>query len=141
MARDKYHNLVKTALINDGWSITHDPYPLRKWNPDWEIDLGAEKMIAAEKGSEKIAVEIKSFLAASFGNEFHTILGQYINYCLGLSQIEPERILYLAVPSNIWETEFQRSGIQFSVNSMKVKIIVYDLEAKKIEKWITYSKK
>jgi hypothetical protein len=69
MAKDKYHYLVKQALIDEGWEITHDPYPLRKWNPDWEIDLGAERMIAAEKGSEKIAIEVKTFLAASFGNE------------------------------------------------------------------------
>lgn len=139
MARDKYHNLVKQALIDDGWEITHDPYPLRKWDPDWEVDLGAEKMIGAKKGCEKIAVEVKSFLAPSFGNEFHAVLGQYMNYLLGLSQIEPDRILYLAVPLDIWNTEFQRKGIQFSVNSIKVKIVVYNLETKKIEEWITYN--
>ena len=26
MAKDIYHNLVKQALINEGWTITHDPY-------------------------------------------------------------------------------------------------------------------
>jgi hypothetical protein len=98
-------------------------------------------MIAAEKGNEKIAIEVKTFLAASFGNEFHAVLGQYINYLLGLSQIEPDRVLYLTVPLNIWETEFQRSGIQFSVNSMKVKTVIYNIETKKIVKWITYNKK
>ena len=25
-ARDMYHNAVKAALINDGWTVTHDPY-------------------------------------------------------------------------------------------------------------------
>lgn len=139
MAKDKLHNLVKEILINDGWEITHDPYPFKDWNPDWEIDLGAEKMIAAEKGKQKIAVEVKSFLAASFGNEFHAIMGQYINYNLGLSQIEPDRILFLAVPRDIWETEFQRSGIQFSVNSVQMKIVIYNIETKKIEEWITYN--
>ncbi|NEO17540.1 element excision factor XisH family protein, partial [Moorena sp. SIO3E8] len=25
-AKDQFHDLVKDALINDGWIITHDPY-------------------------------------------------------------------------------------------------------------------
>ena len=27
--RDLYHNHVKHALIKDGWTITHDPFPLK----------------------------------------------------------------------------------------------------------------
>lgn len=27
--KDVYHELVKQALIDDGWTITHDPYPLQ----------------------------------------------------------------------------------------------------------------
>ena len=59
MAKDLYHILVKEALIKEGWTITHDPYPLRDWDPDWEIDLGAEKIIGAEKENQKIAVEVR----------------------------------------------------------------------------------
>ncbi len=44
MARDKYHDLVKRALINDGWTITHDPLRLSKLTRAVEIDLGAEKL-------------------------------------------------------------------------------------------------
>lgn len=29
MAKDLFHNTVKTALQKDGWQITHDPYQLR----------------------------------------------------------------------------------------------------------------
>lgn len=29
MAKDIYHNLVRDALENDGWIITHDPYYLQ----------------------------------------------------------------------------------------------------------------
>jgi XisH protein len=29
MAKDIFHNTVKTALQKDGWIITHDPYKLR----------------------------------------------------------------------------------------------------------------
>jgi hypothetical protein len=29
MARDRIHNIVKNALIKDGWTITADPYYLK----------------------------------------------------------------------------------------------------------------
>ena len=62
------------------------------------VDLGAEKLIAAEKDGHKIVVEIKSFLATSNISEFHTAVGQFLNYRLALEGEEPERKLYLAVP-------------------------------------------
>jgi hypothetical protein len=136
MARDKYHEIVRQVLINDGWEITHDPYRFEKWDPEWEIDLGAEKMIGATKANTKIAVEVKTFLQSSFANEFHSVLGQYLNYAVNLKEYEAGRILYLAVPSDVWKTQFQRKGIQVSVKNLAVKIIVYDMKTKAIEKWI-----
>jgi hypothetical protein len=62
MAKDLYHETVKIALAKEGWLITHDPLYLADLNVgiDYEIDLGAEKLIVAEKGLEKIAIEVKS---------------------------------------------------------------------------------
>jgi len=56
MARDKFHYIVRTALEKDGWTITHDPYPLQLTRRKLGIDLGAEKVIAAVRELEKIAV-------------------------------------------------------------------------------------
>ncbi len=50
--RDKYHYVVKDALIREGWAITHDPYVF-KTDPKLSTDLGAERLIAAERGVEK----------------------------------------------------------------------------------------
>jgi hypothetical protein len=61
-ARDRYHDQVKTALQRDGWMITHDPLKLKWGAKDMYVDLGAEQLLAAEKGMRKIAVEVKSFL-------------------------------------------------------------------------------
>jgi hypothetical protein len=60
-AKDFYHDKLKNALIKDGWLITHDPYiiDIPEMRPRQEIDLGAEKIIAAERGADKIAVEVK----------------------------------------------------------------------------------
>jgi hypothetical protein len=42
------------------------------------VDLGAERLIAAQRGDEKIAVEIKSFTGPSAIHEMQMALGQYI---------------------------------------------------------------
>ncbi|TAE34097.1 MAG: hypothetical protein EAZ91_02000 [Cytophagales bacterium] len=66
MARDKVHEAVKVALQKDGWLVTHDPYQLRALDVEYEIDLGAEEMVAAEKEGRKIAVEVKSDSIGNF---------------------------------------------------------------------------
>ena len=63
MAKDIFHDAVKTALVKEGWQITHDPYAFELGEVSFRIDLGAERVIAAERGDEKIAVEIKTFVA------------------------------------------------------------------------------
>jgi predicted RecB family endonuclease len=80
MARDLFHYQVKNALIKEGWNITDDPYRMEVDKVLYEIDLGAEPMIAAEKNGEKIAVEIKSFAGASTISEFHKAVGQFVDY-------------------------------------------------------------
>ena len=50
---------VKLALIKDGWTITSDLLTIRSDRIKLEIDLGAEKVFAAEKDGKKIAVEVK----------------------------------------------------------------------------------
>ena len=60
MAKDKLNSVVKEVLVNDGWIITDDPYIMVDYDPEWEVDFGAEKIIAAVRGKKKIAVEVKS---------------------------------------------------------------------------------
>lgn len=139
MAKDTYHNLVKEALIAEGWTITDDPYYIK--DTKWEIDLGAEKLIGAEKDKTKIAVEVKSFLAPSFAYEFHGVIGQYFNYIVNLERFDKQRVLYLAIPLDIWNTKFQEEYIHYSISQMKANIIVYNVETEKIEKWIPYNQK
>lgn len=71
-AKDFFHNAVKLALEKDGWLITDDPIYLDYGSVEIYIDLGAEKIIAAEREGKKIAVEVKSFIGSSAISEFHT---------------------------------------------------------------------
>lgn len=65
MAKDIYHDTVRTALEKDNWIITDDPLTLKVGRRDLFVDLGAEKLLAAQRQGKKIAVEIKSFISQS----------------------------------------------------------------------------
>ena len=135
MARDKVHEAVKTALQKDGWLITHDPYPVKLLDAEYEIDLGAEELVAAEKEGRRIAVEIKSFLRGSFVYEFHSVLGQFLNYSLGLEEQDPERLLYLAVPVQVYTTFFKRSAVQKALSRFNVRVLLVNIDTKTVVEW------
>lgn len=97
-AKDKYHGQVRRALEKEGWTITHDPYFLKLEGVNYPVDLGAERMIAAQKENQKILVEVKSFAVESIPNEFHTALGQYLDYALGLEEVDPDRLIFWQFP-------------------------------------------
>ncbi|MFP4122737.1 XisH family protein [Coleofasciculus sp.] len=102
MAKDIYHETVKTALIKDGWMITDDPLRLKVGGRMAYVDLGAQKLFAAEKEGRKIAVEVKSFLNPSPVQDLEQALGQYIMYSQVLSKLEPKRLLYLGISQSVF---------------------------------------
>ena len=134
--RDIYHELVKTALINDGWEITDDPYQIKVGGIYQEIDLGAERLIAAERESEKIAIEVKSFVDKSHLTSFHEALGKFRNYRRALRKKEPERVLFLAVPENVYNKFFQKPFIQEAVIEEELRLIIYSIQEENIVSWI-----
>ena len=134
-AKDAFHQVVKIALQKDGWQITHDPYTLQAGTIELYIDLGAEKVVAAEKDGQKIAVEIKSFIGPSKISQFYTALGQFISYRAALQQQETDRILYLAVPSNVYDSFFTMGFIQSLVQQNQVHLMIYDIEQEAIAQW------
>ncbi len=135
-ARDIYHQSVKNALVQAGWTITHDPLHIDFGGFDFFIDLGAETLIGAYREGRTIAAEIKSFAGASSLSEFHFAVGQFVNYRLVLSQVEPDRMLYLAVSdyvfANLFSTEF---GV-LAINAHQLKLIVFDEVLEVVTQWI-----
>jgi hypothetical protein len=136
MARDRYHLAVRLALEKEGWIITHDPFAFSVGEVDMEIDLGAEAILGAEKNDQQIAVEIKSFIDDSPVSAFHKASGQYDHYFLGLKQYEPSRVLYLAVPKQIYDTFFQRPFVKFVISTKEIKLIIYEPVTESIVQWI-----
>lgn len=135
-AKDVFHQAVRHALEKDGWTITDDPLLIDLKEVRVFVDLGAERLIAAERENETIAVEVKSFVSGSTISEFHTALGQFINYRLFLRLSDPKRSLYLAVPSETYEEFFKGKIISQVIQENALKIIVYEPISEVIEQWI-----
>jgi XisH protein len=136
MAKDRFHYVVRTALEKEGWKITDDPYEINLDDVDFEIDLAAEQLLAAEQEGRKIAVEVKSFISPSNVSEFHTTLGQFLNYRDALEKIEPNRQLFLAVRVPIYESFFQRRFIASAVERYQLRLVIYDVEREAIDRWL-----
>lgn len=136
MAKDIYHNTVRIALEKDGWTITDDPLTLRIGKRDLFVDLGAEKLIAAEREGKKIAVEIKSFISQSPVKDLENALGQYILYLKILSRLEPERLLYLAVQQEIYLNFFSEEIVKLILEDGLIKLIIFDSIQEVITQWI-----
>ena len=136
MVKDRFHDVVRTALEKEGWKITADPYEINVDDVDFEIDLAAEQLLAAELEDRKIAVEVKSFISPSNVSEFHTALGQFLNYRDALEKIEPDRQLYLAVRVPIYESFFQRRFIAAAVERYQLRLITYDVQQEVITRWL-----
>ncbi|MBW4622117.1 MAG: XisH family protein [Cyanosarcina radialis HA8281-LM2] len=125
-AKDLFHEAVKIALQKENWAITDDPLKLEVAGAKLEIDLGSERLLAAQRENEKIAVEIKSFLSDSPITDYHAALGQFLNYRLALELSEPDRTLYLAIPSITHKSFFQREFAQLSIERYQIKRIICD---------------
>ncbi len=134
-AKDSIYLAIKNALLKDGWVITHDPLALVVEDATVFVDLGAERVIAAERAGRKIAVEIKSFLGPSTIHDMEGALGQYMLYLTFLEIIEPDRALYLAVSQSAYESIFGRPSISLLVSRYQLAILVVDIDAEEIVTW------
>ena len=134
--RDLFHMAVVHALERDGWTITDDPYYLEYGAQTLQIDVAAEMPIAAERAGCKIAVEIKSFAGKTEMVEFYAAVGQFVTYRNALRRQEPERILYLAVPTEAFETLFDPAHGRDLREEIAIHLLVYSAEMETIVKWI-----
>ncbi len=137
MAKDLFHNIVKEALIKDNWVVTDDPLTLlSRAEGGISTDLGAEKMIVAERELVKIAVEVKSFINPSMIHDFLRASGQYNGYNIVIKYKQIDRILYLAMPIFAYEKLITYDFINAIIENVSIKFILFDEQEKTIIKWI-----
>ena len=136
MTKDIFHQQVKNALIKEGWLITHDPLTLKLTKRNIFIDLGAEKVIAAERENEKIAIEIKSFIGVSPLTDFYSALGKYQLYFLVLRKRLPDRKLFLAIPEESYKILTQDTLLEEFMTELELSFIIYNPDNETITQWI-----
>ncbi len=136
-AKDLYHDNVKNSLIKDDWKITHDPLRIRLTRgKNLFVDLGAERLLAAERGIEKIAVEVKSFTRPSDMKDLEEAVGQFVLYAHLLVRYYPEYKLFLAVTENVCKTVFEEEAGQTLIEDGIIRLFSFDPNQEVIVRWI-----
>ena len=130
---DLYHDEVKNALSKDGWTITDDPYTLEYKGLRLYADLGAAKLLAAERAQQK---EIKVFNSPSQVTELQKAIGQYNMYRSILRRVSPDRKLYLAISEEVYSDFFQKPAIQDIVSDQTIYFIIFDPDREVIIQWL-----
>jgi len=98
-------------------------------------ELGAEKLLAARRGLQKIAVEVKVLGGVSTITELQKAIGQYGLYRYLLERDEPERRLYLAVPQEIYSEYFSKEVIQGWLIREQIQLLIFDPELEVLQ-WL-----
>jgi XisH protein len=110
---------LNSARFNNDYRDRDDHHYYNRKDDEW---------IDSVKNAESIAVEIKSFVKPSSISKFHTAVGQYLNYRRALRAQEPNRVLYLAVPSQTYNKFFRLRFIQEGVEEYQIYLLVSDIE-------------
>jgi hypothetical protein len=134
--KDTYHDTVVKALTDDGWTVTDDPLRISYGLRNVYVDLGAERLLGAEKKERKIAVEIKSFTGESDVQELAEAAGKCSMYRNLLNETDPGRVLWLAVPSYAYDGIFREPLGQLMINRERFEIIVFDEIRERVREWI-----
>jgi len=144
--RDTIHNIVKQALIRDGWEITDDPYIISYGERFLFVDLGATEtstldpmqgqFIGARREDGRIAVEIKAFRGPSAMADLEQAIGQYILYRLLLNRVDPERKVYLAVTNVTYDGLFSEPVGKVVISDLPLQLLVVDPEKGEVQQWI-----
>jgi len=91
--------------------------------------------LTAEKGPRKIAVEVKSFVGLSEMEDLERAVGQYTVYHDVLSQIEPDRELFLAINEEVYASLFEEPIGELLMSRGRVRLIVFDPQTETIRQW------
>src|SRR4051812_48580127 len=136
-AKNIHHDVVIHALRADGWTITHDPLLLPCGDRRLFIDLGAERqIIGAERGTERIAVEISSFVADSPVRDLQEAVGQFVVYRALLSNAEPDRMLFLGVSTRAYDSIMSEPLGQLVAADVRLRLMVFDPQQQRVVRWI-----
>jgi len=136
-AGGRYHDAFRNALIKDGWTITHDPFDLEWDDKELYVNVEEERLVAAQKQRQKIAVEIIKFLQPLPDNELEHSIDLFAVYRAVLAEQEPDYVLYLALPEEVYKDVFQDVDSRLILEEGVKRVISFDPAREEIIQWIT----
>ncbi len=140
--RDSIHDAVKRALVKDDWQITDDPYVIAYGERFLFVNLAAQEQvrtngfIGAERANIQLAIEIKGLRGRSAIAELEQAIGQYMLYQLLLNRVDPNRTVYLAVPSRTFRELFSEPIGELVIRELPLQVLVVNIESEEVEQWI-----
>ncbi len=144
--RDILHDVVKQALVKSGWEITDDPYVIIYGKRYLYVDFGAAdisthdlnegQIIGAQREDRRIAIEVKEFRRESAIADLEQAIGQYVLYRLLLNKTDPDREIYLAVTSRVYEQIFSEPIGKVVINDLPLHLLVINLKTVEVQQWI-----
>jgi hypothetical protein len=137
--RDPYYDLVKNALRQGGWRITHNPLRLRlpsaAETPTKPGEAAEEWLLGAEKDERKIAVVVKSFVDRSEVEDLRKAL-EHLRLChTRLHATAPDHTLYLAVRQTTYRDYFTGAAGAQLLASQPILFMVFDPRTEAIVNW------
>lgn len=127
---DKYHSVVRNALLKAGWTITHDPLYLRLDDIRVFIDLTAERI-----NVQPIAIEVKVLESPGQSHQIASAFGQYLIYRAVLELERPNHKLYLAVPAEAYYNLLVGPTFQKVIEDNQIYLVVFQPEREEIVLW------
>lgn len=100
------------------------------------IDLAAERLLAAERGTDRIAVEVKSFVGESDIRDLEVAIGQFVFYRFLMAVTDPERQLLLAVIEVVYDTVLQEPIARPVVEGLPLKLLAFNPHTEVVVRWI-----
>lgn len=135
--KDAFHDIVKVALVKDGWEITDDPFLIGFRGTLLFADLGAEKTTMFRPRRRKISIEIKGLDEPARFAKFECAVGQYVVYRRLMRSLQLPRELYLAISLNVFTNFFQKKpAVMEVVTGEEIHLLIFDPQKKEIVQWI-----
>jgi hypothetical protein len=134
--QDLYHDVVRDALRQDGWRITHTALQLKARAEARADELWEGPWLIADKDERKVAVAVSSFVGRSSPADIIQTWRR-----LGLSRprlhaMDSDRVVYLAIRQATYSACFGEREGNLLLEKEHMQLIVFDPRTAVIVQWI-----
>ena len=134
--QDLYHDVVRDALRQDGWRITHTALQLKARAESRAGEFWEGPWLIADKDERKVAVAVSSFVGRSSPADIIQTWGR-----LGLSRprlhaMDADRVVYLAIRQATYSACFGETEGNLLLEKEHMQLIVFDPRTEVIVQWV-----